>query len=626
MDINDIFKETVTQTTLSSGKSKRKLAGAPSMRELKEGGYGIIDGGDESSKRTRTDNGDQAESTLEEADEYSSNDDEGGRFFSDGLTAEEKGVMDWVDHMEELDDTLDHAAVQRLIVRLERAVSKNTKDRVNHPDAPEKFVESEAELDEAIQRLLLLANDVQHLKVLKELDALPTLVSLVAHENADIALDVIQLAVELTAEDAWNNEGESPEERDAVVEFISDMAQNEFFEVLGQNLRRLNEGGESSEGEADRQGVFQTLALVENLVSLDVSLAEKAVASMALLDWLQDRVTKTFVQSSAQVDSNQQYAAEVTSILLQASPKLREQAGSAFMDALLRCLAKYRKHTPAEDIAMEHLENVVDSICMLVATPRGKQTFLEHEGVELLVLLQKQLQVARLLSLKILDYALTPPTPTSDRAETSINGESRAIAKRYIDGLGLKYLFAILMHRSKGNMQKLYKTYPEADERAVNCISWLLRLTENGTPLHWRVLAKFVPSSADQSSWKAHVDRIVELNTAYSERVEQAREQTENGSDQDEADSAEERYLRRMDAGLFTLQMTDIVIAFVAEEQQSRERIEQRLRRKGRSLADVQTELAEYIETKRSDSLSAAHVAGNSDSEIKTLSAMLLQL
>ncbi|PIA15892.1 DUF1716-domain-containing protein, partial [Coemansia reversa NRRL 1564] len=344
-----------------------------------------------------------------EEEDYNEEHDEDGRFFSDGLTTEEKGVMTWVDHMEEIEDTLDAAAVQRLVVRLERATSKNTEDRITYAQSPENFVESEAELDEAIQRLLLLTNDVQYLRMLDELEVLPTLVGLVAHENADIALDVIQLVAELAAEDAWSHEGESQEERAMVVAFVAAMARCEFFQALGQNLRRLNEDVESSEAEADRQGVFQTLTLIENLVSLDVTLAEKAVEEMDLLEWLRDRIPKSLARDSVQADSNQQYAAEIASILFQASPEICRQTGSSFMDALLQCLAKHRKHTPVDDIEMEYLENIVDSICMLVATPEGKQLFIDHEGVELLVLLQKQHQVGRLLSIKILDHALSPP-------------------------------------------------------------------------------------------------------------------------------------------------------------------------------------------------------------------------
>ncbi|KAI9474706.1 Catenin-beta-like protein [Coemansia mojavensis] len=622
MDINDIFKETVTNTSLNSGK--RKATGAPSLRELKESGYGIVSSSEIPAKKARS-----GDDTPEQIAEQPSDDEEGGRFFDDGLTAEEKGVMEWVDHMEDMDESLDHLAVQRLVMRLERAVSKNTTDRINHPNNPEKFVESEAELDEALQRLLLLANDVQYLKVLVELEAVPTLVSLVAHENADIALDVIQLAVELTAEDAWNHEGESAEERTAVLEFVSELAQNEFFEVLGQNLRRLNEEADTSEGEADRQGVFQTLTLIENLVSLDETLVEKAITGMKLLEWLQSRITQTFAQTSTEIDPNQQYAAEIVSILLQTSDRLRSLTSSRLMDTLLQCLAKYRKHTPEDDVAMEYLENIIDSICMLVATADGKRLFLELEGVELLVLLQKQMHVARLLSLKILDYVLSPP-PLSSSTDSSEapslathSAETRAAAKRYIDQSGLKYLFSILMHHGKGGVQKLHKAHPQTDERAVNCISWLLRLTDQGTPLHWRVLAKFVPSPADLSSWKLHVDRIAELNLEYFERVRDAEVRFDRDEHEEET-TVEERYLSRLDAGLFTLQMTDIIIAFISEEPSAREHIELRLNRKDRSLDDVLAELTEYIETKRADSLAAA--VASSSAEPRDLSSVLQHL
>ncbi|KAJ2511404.1 hypothetical protein GGI11_005123 [Coemansia sp. RSA 2049] len=624
MDINDIFNEKVTNTTLNPSKNKRKMGAAPSLRELKSGGYGFAEDVSESNKRARPSGaGDDAE--TQDSDSNSDSDGEGGRFFSDGLTTHEKGVMKWVDHMEEVDGTLDHISVQRMVLRLERAVSRNTQDRIKHAEEPEHFAESEAELDEAIQRLLMLANDVQCLRTLEELGALPTLVGLMAHENADITLDVIQLVVELTAEDAWSQEGESLEERRAVVGFVASLADNEFFEMLGQNLRRLNEAAGSLEGEADRQGVFQTLTLVENLVSLDMQLAERAVRAARLLEWLQSRVTTARAapdEEGTAVDSNQQYAAEIVSILLQSLPRLRNEVAEStgFVDVLLNCLARYRKRTPTDGIETEYLENIVDSLCVLVAEPRGKAVFVGLEGVELLVVLQKQHQhVGRLLSLKILDYALSPPPPPpSQETQTGTSPASkteREIAKRYIDAMGLKYLLSILMHHGKGGAQRLFKKHPETDERAINCISWLLRLTDRETPAHWRVLAKFTPSTADAASWKPHVDRVVELNIAFAERVREAEDRFDGAAHESdgEDDSAEERYLSRLDAGLFSLQMTDIVLAFIAADEQVRERIEKQLRRKGRSLAAVRDELGEHTAAKSAKSLTAAETLNRGD-------------
>ncbi|KAJ2476386.1 hypothetical protein IWW47_006343 [Coemansia sp. RSA 2052] len=52
--------------------------------------------------------------------------------------------------------------------------------------------------------------------------------------------------------------------------------------------------------------------------------------------------------------------------------------------------------------------------------------------------------------------------------------------------------------------------------------------------------------------------------------------------------------------------MTDIILAFIAEEPKARERIEQRLKRKGRTLAMVAEELAEYVAVREETDLQAA--------------------
>ncbi|KAJ2412596.1 hypothetical protein H4218_002062 [Coemansia sp. IMI 209128] len=626
MDINDIFKESVSSKTLMPSKSKRKLGATPGLRTLKEGGYGIAnasssaDGVDgEPAKRVKRSESDSADDGADDDDDA---DDEGGRFFSDGLTTDEKGVMTWVDNMEIMDDALDQAAVQRMVVRLERAVSKNTEDRIKHANSPQLFAESEADLDEALQRLLLLANDVQYLGVLEDLGALSTLVGLMAHENADITLDVIQFVVEVTAEDAWSHEGESTEERELVSAFVRALAAQEFFEVLGQNLRRLKEDSDSFEGEADRMGVFQSLSLVENIVSLDSTIVSSVVSAMDLLEWLRARITQSVYSragakrsTTTQADPNQQYAAELVSILLHSNWQLRIEASSGQLGlTLMECLAKYKKLTPEDEVEMEYLENIVDSICMMVSTRVGKNVFVEAEGVELLLVLQQQQQhVARLLSLKILDYAMSPahldPDSKDDNGDDAAQAKVLAVsmAKRYIENRGLKYLFSILMHQGKGGVQRLYKKYPETDERAVSCLASLLRLTSRDSPERWRLLAKFASTPTDGSSWKLYIDRIVELNIEYFECVQEVEAQSDSDSESEaDPDSEMERYSQRLEAGLFSLQMTDIVVAFVAEDPKAREYIELRLKRKGRTLAMVAEELAEYVAVREETDLQAA--------------------
>jgi beta-catenin-like protein 1 len=48
-------------------------------------------------------------------------------------------------------DILDEAAVKRLVNQLEKKVSRNRELRIKYADEPQKFLESEMELNNAIQ-------------------------------------------------------------------------------------------------------------------------------------------------------------------------------------------------------------------------------------------------------------------------------------------------------------------------------------------------------------------------------------------------------------------------------------------------------------------------------------------
>jgi beta-catenin-like protein 1 len=89
--------------------------------------------------------------------------------------------------------------------------------------ARHRFIDSEADLDATIKALLPLA---QVPKVAYPLligsGQLETLVGLLSHENADIALDIIELIHELTDEDVGEDaeeeeEEEDPEQREAAL-------------------------------------------------------------------------------------------------------------------------------------------------------------------------------------------------------------------------------------------------------------------------------------------------------------------------------------------------------------------------------------------------------------------------
>ena len=207
--------------------------------------------------------------------------------------------------------------------------------------ASARFIDSEADLDTAIKALLPLAQ-VPNIAypLLIGSGQLEALVGLLSHENADIALDVIELVHELTDEDVGEEDEEEdeedPDQREAALKsLISALVRLVFIkrskillthikldlsilELLVDNMTRLNEAEE-----ADRQGIYHVLGIFENFVGSQPPLAERLVLKTKLLPWLLNRT-----QSKAH-DENRGYAAELLSILLQGSQLSRLELGKS---------------------------------------------------------------------------------------------------------------------------------------------------------------------------------------------------------------------------------------------------------------------------------------------------------
>jgi beta-catenin-like protein 1 len=141
-------------------------------------------------------------------------------------------------------EILSPSSIKKLLLRLERASNKNQAQRSKYPDDPTKwvtlvfqvliliaavarFIDSEADLDAAIKALLPLAQVPKvAYPLLISSGQLEALVGLLSHENADIALDVIELIHELTDEDvgeeAEDEDEEDPEQREAALKSLID--------------------------------------------------------------------------------------------------------------------------------------------------------------------------------------------------------------------------------------------------------------------------------------------------------------------------------------------------------------------------------------------------------------------
>ncbi|KAJ1124061.1 hypothetical protein NDU88_002525 [Pleurodeles waltl] len=84
------------------------------------------------------------------------------------------------------DEPLDESSVKKMILTFEKRSYKNQELRIKFPDNPEKFMESELDLNDILQEMHVIATmpDLYHLLV--ELNAVHSLLGLLGHDNTDI--------------------------------------------------------------------------------------------------------------------------------------------------------------------------------------------------------------------------------------------------------------------------------------------------------------------------------------------------------------------------------------------------------------------------------------------------------
>ncbi|KAI0268267.1 Catenin-beta-like protein [Gloeopeniophorella convolvens] len=514
-----------------------------------------------------------------DADYFAEEDDE-GRFFGGGLTSEQKEILNIFDSAEGgavPDDTatLSPAGIKKLLLRLERAANLNQAQRSKYPDDPTKFIDSEADLDAAIKALLPLA---QVPKVAYPLligsGQLEALVGLLSHENADIALDIVELVHELTDEDVGEEADEDeededdPEEREAALKSLIDaLLDYSLLELLVDNMTRFNEAEE-----ADRQGIYHILGIFENFVGSKPPLAERLVLKTKLLPWLLERV------QSKTHDENRGYAAELLSILLQDSQPNRLELGKKDgVETLLGIASQFRRRDPVDAEEAEFMENVFDSLCSALAEAEIKKLFLKSEGVDLMVLMMKDKMQARSRSVKALDHAMS-------------GQEGTEACETFVEASGLKYLFSAFMGKpTKKQKSSAQAAAPEDTTHTLGILSSLFTNLPSDAPARIRLLTKFVESNYEKT------DKLLDIRTgaqtrlaAVDREIAAEKEAMLAGGEEAGPEEADGWYLRRLDGGLYTLQTVDYILAWIIMEDDGiRAHARQMLDRRSKSLADI---------------------------------------
>ncbi|KAK0206610.1 Catenin-beta-like protein [Desarmillaria ectypa] len=610
MDIDKLFKT----PKVPVGGGKRKLPDNPTPEMLKKmkmdtsapssSGYSTQNGSSQGKGKSRAVTVEDADENMEnlrdfapggDADYFVEEDDE-GRFFGGGLTSEQKEILNIFDNANEQDEPtqLSISGVRRTLLQFERAVNKNQDQRSKYPDDPTKFIDSEADLDSAIKSLLSLAQIpiLSYPEIVKS-GAVALLVGLLTHENADIAIDVVEVFHELTDEDVGDESNDNEEDTaEALKILIEGLLENSILELLVENLKRLNETEES-----DRQGVFHILGIFENILGFDPALSTQLVSKTNLLPWLLDRIqAKIF-------DENRGYAAEILSILLQDSTENRLQLGKHDgVETILKVLSQYRKRDPADADEVEFMENVFDALCSALNETEIKKLFLAAEGHDLMILMMKEKLQSRSRSIKTLDYAMSGPAGT-------------ALCEAFIEALGLKSLFSIFM----GNMNKKQKSgETPASEDTSHTLSIVASLFSNipsDSTERMRLLTKFVENNYEK------VDKLLDIRDFAKARLHStdAEIAADKASPDDDDDNMDEDtlYLQRLDGGLYTMQIVDYILAWIVMEDDGiRTHALQMLARKNQGLENIVETLRLYHDNVDNESGESSEDQGLSRKEI----------
>lgn len=457
-------------------------------------------------------------------------DDEDGRFFGGGITTDTADVLDFIDERDNQEtraEKIDAAWLRKLALNFEKRISKNTELRAKFEDMPQKFMGSEADLDADVKALSILSEHPELYEEFAKLGCLASLVSLLSHDNTDIAIDAIEIINEFTDDDV-----EAEQEQWNVL--VDAMIEADLLNLLYENISRLSE-----ELESDRAGIYHVLGVLENLSSRP-SIASTLGENTKFISWLLSRIQIP----EPSVTQNKQYSAEVLAIILQSSPTNRTQLTNMDgMDIFLQLLSPYRKRDPRKGTEEEeYVENIFDCVTCCADDSEGKRKFLAAEGIELCLIMLREGKMSRPRALRLLDHALGGP-------------DGAACCERLVEAAGLKVTFSLFMKKQDN----------EDTEHLLGILSSMLRSLPADEAPRVRLLAKFV-----EKNYRV-LDRIVQIRRDRASQLlsidrEIAAERASLASTEEQDEKADEWLSRRLDAGLYVLQTVDIILAWLCAE------------------------------------------------------------
>lgn len=210
------------------------------------------------------------------------------------------------------------------------------------------------------------------------------------------------------------------------------------------------------------------------------------------------------------------------------------------------------------------MANLFNCLCSAVQSCyKNRELFFKGEGLELMNLILKEKRKkdsnteARVFAFKVLNHCLSTEKPDDLLSQC---------CDKFIEILGLRVLMPVFQKPSSILGHKRKKKQSAVDEVEEHSLSIILALLRFSKPENLnRVLNKFVELEMVKT------ERLIELYLKYSERLMQLDQALRReGYDLEDEESKDRLYPRRMEGGLFLLQLICHTILFVCSQEEAR--------------------------------------------------------
>lgn len=372
-------------------------------------------------------------------------------------------------------EALDDHELKRILQHLDQAIRINSELRMKYLDQPERFVDSEIELDEAVRSLMKICDSPELYSVLAVSPALPNIIQLLQHNNIDIAMEVVRFFENLV-------EVEEVNDAKLILILYDALIKGFLIENLVELIKKCPEANH-----AESTLVYSCMGIIEVMMDVRPKLAKYISEQTTFISYLVRRIE----DESQPLDDNRNYAAELLVQLVTECEEARQVVGRCGgIENLLIVLSRYRKSDPRSAEEIELVMNIFDALTLILLAEENQDHFFNLEGLQLMM---KLVQAKNSLSVKA--YLLIG---------IAIMDKKKSCGT-LVDIGGLSIVYPILMRKglksANGEQQK------KLDEATVGIIKQLLKNTEG--PIKQRVIEKT----------KEKMAALLELRQEYIDKI-----------------------------------------------------------------------------------------------------------